>query len=202
MSTKTVDDDHCFRILCALETMDPDDPDHVAEAVTDCIGWAAEGHVLAHQRAAVRGTWTVSLPEVSRRERTLLLLLIKNRDWIEKAGERMGPSDLEEGANRVIFEALIADPELAVLPEGTAPEAVRRFEQHMTDPETLASPAQVFDDALAAIEGNRIDRRLAANAEELRRTGPEEQGRLIRDRQQLISGLGGTPRGQPTRRTR
>ena len=126
-------------------------------------------------------------------ERTLLLLLIKDRDWIEKAGERMGPSDLEEGANRVIFEALIADPELAVLPEGTAPEAVRRFEQLMTDPETLASPAQVFDDAVAKIEGNRIDRRLVANAEELRRAGPEEQGRLIRDRQQLIKEKQGLP---------
>ena len=119
-------------------------------------------------------------------ERTLLLVLIKDRDWIEKVVEHIGPSDLEDGDYRVIFEALIADPELDTLPEGTPPETVRRFEQLMADPETLTSPEEVFGDAVGRIEGNRIDRRLTANAEELRRAGPEEQGRLVRDKQELM----------------
>ena len=119
-------------------------------------------------------------------ERTLLLLLVKDREWIEKAGERIGPSDLEDGTNRAIFEALVADPDLLAMPEDAVPEAVQRFEQLMADPETLASPAQVFADAVAKIEGNGIDRRLDALEQELRRAGTEEQVKLIRDKERLM----------------
>jgi len=118
-------------------------------------------------------------------ERMLLLLLVKERDWIEKAAERVGPSDLEDGTNRVIFEALVADPELVAVPDDAVPEAVRRFEELMTDPETLASPAQVFADTVAKIEANGIDRRLEAREQEIRRAGPEEQPRLARDIERL-----------------
>ncbi len=119
-------------------------------------------------------------------ERTLLLLLIKDRDWIEKAGERIGPSDLEDGANRVIFEALITDPELEALPDDTMAQAVQRYEKLMADPETLASPEQVFADTVAKIEGNGFDRRLEAIEEEIRRAGTEEQFRLVRDKERLM----------------
>ena len=119
-------------------------------------------------------------------ERTLLLLLVKERDWIEKAGERVGPSDLEDGTNRVIFEALIADPELAVLPQGAPPEAARRFEQLMGDPETMASPERVLDDVAARIRGNAYDRRLRAIEREMRHAGTEEQVRLVRDKERLM----------------
>ena len=119
-------------------------------------------------------------------ERTLVLLLINHREWIEKSAERVGPSDLEDDANRVIFEALIADPELVALPEGTRPEAVDRFEELNADPETLADPARVFDDTVAKIEGNRISRRLDALEAEIRGSGPGEQRRLIRDKENLM----------------
>ena len=119
-------------------------------------------------------------------ERTLLLLLINHREWIEKSAERVGPSDLEDDANRVIFEALIADPELVALPEGTRPEAVDRFEELNADPETLADPARVFDDTVAKVEGNRIGRRLDALEAEIRSSGTGEQRRLIRDKENLM----------------
>ena len=93
-------------------------------------------------------------------ERMLLLLMVKHRDWIEKVGERVGPSDLEDASFRVIFEELIADPELPVLPEGTMPEAIQRFEQLMADPETLASPEQIFADTVSQLENNRHGRQL------------------------------------------
>jgi len=118
-------------------------------------------------------------------ERMLLLLLVKERDWIEKAAERVGPSDLEDGTYRVIFEALVADPELVAAPDDAMPEAVRRFEQLMTDPETLASPAQVFAETVAKIEANGIDRQLEAREREIRRAGPEQQPRLARDIERL-----------------
>ena len=119
-------------------------------------------------------------------ERTLLLLLINYREWIEKTAERIGPSDLEDGANRVIFEALIASPDLVSLPEATMPDAVRRFEELRADPESLADPARVFDDTVAKIEGNRIGRRLDALEVEIRRSGTEELRRLIRDKEELM----------------
>ena len=115
-----------------------------------------------------------------------MLLLINHREWIEKSAERVGPSDLEDDANRVIFEALIADPELVALPEGTKPEAVDRFEELNADPETLADPARVFDDTVAKIEGNRISRRLDALEAEIRGSGTGEQRRLIRDKENLM----------------
>ena len=126
-------------------------------------------------------------------ERTLLLLLVKDRDWIDKAGERVGPSDLEDGANRVIFEALMADPELAVLPDSTPSEAVRRFEQLMADPETLASPAQVFEDVTAKIQGNGFHRMLEAKEEEMRGAGPEELIRLVRDKEKIMKEVQALP---------
>lgn len=123
-------------------------------------------------------------------ERTLLLLLAKNREWIERAGERIGPSDLEDGTNRVIFEALVADPELVAMPGDATPEAVRRFEQLMADPETLASPERVFADTAAKIEANGIDRRLDALEGEIRRAGAEEQARLVRAKERLVTEKG------------
>ncbi|MDE2973740.1 MAG: DNA primase [Gemmatimonadota bacterium] len=119
-------------------------------------------------------------------ERTLLLLLVQDRGWIDKAVERVGPSDLEDAAYRVIFEALAADPELLAMPDDAMPEAVRRFERLMADPETLASPAQVFADAVARIEANRIDRRLEVIEREIRRAGTGEQVRLVRDKERLM----------------
>ena len=58
---KTIQADHCFRILSALETLDTEDPEHVDEAVRDCIEWATEGHALSQQRAASRDGWAVKL---------------------------------------------------------------------------------------------------------------------------------------------
>ena len=126
-------------------------------------------------------------------ERTLLLLLISHREWVEKSAERVGPSDLEDDANRVIFEALIADPDLVALPEGTRPEAVDRFEELNADPETLADPARVFDDTVAKIEGNRISRRLDALEAEIRGSGTGEQHRLIRDKEKLMKEIQALP---------
>ena len=90
-------------------------------------------------------------------------------------------------------EALIADPDLVALPEGTRPEAVDRFEELNADPETLADPARVFDDTVAKIEGNRISRRLDALEAEIRGSGTGEQHRLIRDKEKLMKEIQALP---------
>ena len=113
-------------------------------------------------------------------DRTLLLFLLKHRDWIEAAGERLGPSDLEDESYRVIFEELIDNPEFDALPEGATPDAVQRFDDLMRDPEV--PPDKVFGDVALQIENRTRDRRLEALHEEMRRPlAPEEKRRLLED---------------------
>ncbi len=113
-------------------------------------------------------------------DRALLLFLLKHRDWIDRAGERLGPSDLEDESYRVIFEELIDNPEFEVLREGAAPEAMQRFEDLMRDPEV--PPDEVFGDVALQIENRTRDRRLEALHQEMRGPlAPEEKRRLLKD---------------------
>ena len=143
------------------------------------------GHVHRPPARVVRRSRKLPTPQLGP-ERMLLLLLVKEPGWIEKAAERVGPSDLADGTNRVIFEALVADPELVAMPDEAMPEAVHRFGQLKADPETLASPEQVFGDTVAKIAINGIDRRLDGLDGEIRRAGTEEQVRLVRDKERLM----------------
>jgi len=118
-------------------------------------------------------------------ERQLLLLLVKHRDWIEKAAERIGPTDLEDAGYRAIFEELINDPELTALPEATMPEAVLHFERLMSDREVPPAEA-VFEDTVVRIETTAIDRRLEALDAEIGRAADADTLRLLRQKQDLI----------------
>ncbi len=119
-------------------------------------------------------------------ERLLLLLMLKHRDWIERVGERLGPSDLEDGVYRAIFEALIAYPDLTVLPEGAAAETLRRFERLMADPETLASPARVYSDTVAQLESRRRGRQQdALRIQMLETDDDDERLRLLAEIQRV-----------------
>ena len=93
-------------------------------------------------------------------ERKLLLLLVRDRALIEAAMERIGPSDLEDRVNRVIFEELIAAPELLALPEGTEDAVIKRFETLMSSPEEITDPAKMFNDVVSRIQVTLLDRRL------------------------------------------
>ena len=119
-------------------------------------------------------------------DRLLILLLVKNREWIDKAAERVGPSDLEDGVYRAIFEGLIDDPELKALPEGTMPEAVLHFERLMSDREVPSPAGTIFEDAVLQIENTALDRRLEVLDSEIARAGEVEKPRLLRDKQNLI----------------
>ena len=58
-------------------------------------------------------------------ERELLLLMTKDRDWIERVGERLGPKDFLDVRYRAVSESLLAAHELTHPAEETAPEAAR-----------------------------------------------------------------------------
>ena len=118
-------------------------------------------------------------------ERLLVLLLLKDRDWVEKAAERIGPSDLEDRAYRVIFEELVDDPKLESLPEGTMPEAVSHFERLMSDREVLSPAEDIFNAADVKIRIRTIDRRLAGLDTEIAQASDNEKSRLVRDKDAL-----------------
>ncbi len=108
-------------------------------------------------------------------ERMLLLLMLQHRDCVERVGERVGPSDLEDAAHRAIFEALIGDPDLAVLPEDADAAVLRRFERLMADPETVESPERVYADTVSQLERRRRGRRSAALRIEMLRTDDDDE---------------------------
>jgi len=85
-----------------------------------------------------------SAPEMGP-ERLLLRLMIKDRDWIEKVGERLGPRDFVDVRYRAVFEALLADRDLDRRPEGMVPEAARVLEELLADPAELGQGHQVFE---------------------------------------------------------
>lgn len=114
----------------------------------------------------------------------LVHFVLKRRDWIERAGERVGPSDLEDGAFRAIFEWLIDDPEIAVPPEGAAPEAMQRFEELSGNREV--PPDEVFEDVARGIDVRTIDRRLEALDIQMQGAAEEaEKRRLLKDKEDL-----------------
>jgi len=123
-------------------------------------------------------------------ERQLLLVLLRNRGWVDRALERIGVEEFRDPSHRAIFGALADDPEMVHPPEGFPPEALARFEVLMADPEDVEHTERVFHDALAKLQDRAmrvrresIFRRLreAASPEEERELGAELT-RLRRER--------------------
>ena len=126
-------------------------------------------------------------------ERTLLLLLLHDRSWIEPASERIGPADLDDRASRAIFEMLLDDPDLRSPPEDADPAVVRRFEELMADNEEIDPPDRLFEDAVARILASEMDRRLDALDREIGFARDEtrkqelvaEKNRLVQEKRDL-----------------
>ena len=92
-----------------------------------------------------------SAPDDMGPERLLLLLMTKDRDWIEKVGERLGPRHFVDVRYRAVFEALLADHDLTHPPEGMVPEAARVLDKLLADPEELGRGHRVFKESVSKI---------------------------------------------------
>jgi len=119
-------------------------------------------------------------------ERELLRLLVRDRDWIERAMERIGADDFTDPAFRTIFLALADDPELRHPPAGMDPGAARRLEDLLADTSGLAHPTEVFEAAIWRM----LEAGTSARLEELDRrmrdaTSFEEQRALMEERMRL-----------------
>lgn len=125
-------------------------------------------------------------------ERTLLLLMTKSADYVERAGERLGGEDFVDSAYRAIFQALLDDPELRSPPTSMDPVAAQRLQELLDDPEELAHAGRVFDDAVARVRVatlsrrlQDLDRRIEQAPEDQKLALTEEKARLSRERREM-----------------
>ena len=121
-------------------------------------------------------------------ERKLLLLMTRSADYVEKAGERLGKDDFRSSAYRAVFEALLDDPELRAPSKGMDPQAASAFEKLLEDPEEIGHASRAFDDVVARIRVDAIDRQVADIMASIRATHEEaEKHDLVRQRAELLN---------------
>jgi len=126
-------------------------------------------------------------------ERLLLLLMIKNPDYVERAGEHLGEGDFVDPAYRAIFQALLDEPELRAPPESMDSVAAQRLQEILSDSEELAHAGRVFEESVARIRVTTLDRlsqdldsRIeAAAGDGEKRNLIEEKQRVSRERREL-----------------
>ena len=116
-----------------------------------------------------------SAPDDMGPERLLLLLMTKDRDWIEKVGERLGPRHFVDVRYRAVFEALLADHDLTHPPEGMVPEAARVLDKLLADPEELGRGHRVFKESVSKILSTSLQRSLDEVTPKLQNNTLDEQ---------------------------
>jgi len=142
-------------------------------------------------------------------ERALLLLLLEDRDWIERASERIGPDDFDDAANRGVFEALLEDPELDRPPPELDAAAAARLDELLSDRRELSGAETIFDSAVRRMKMSGFgvrqkalrERMAAAEDDEERVEIAKELEALSRERRALGADWSHTARRLGERRT-
>ena len=118
--------------------------------------------------------------------RELLLLMTKDRDWIERVGEHLGPDDFVDLGYRGAYEALLADPGLTHAPPGLSPAATQTLEELLADPKELRQARRVFEESLSKIQGMALQERLD-DVDRLMHntTDPERRTELLAEKARL-----------------
>ncbi len=133
-------------------------------------------------------------------ERTVLLLMLRGAEWVERVGERVGEGDLENAANRAIFHSLMRDPELEAPLSEWDSSAVRVFESLKADAEEFGAPERVLEDVSVRMECRRIDRGLEEIRERQKQAKDQEEwADLMARKKELLAtkqGLGGDTRSK------
>ena len=119
-------------------------------------------------------------------ERTLLLLMTRNPEFVERTRAVLSPEDFEDPAYRTIFGALIANPGLSTLPSAMDPVAVRRLEELLADRQELAHASRVFEESVTRMRLDALSRESEAVERTLQSAkDPAERSRLIQERIRL-----------------
>ena len=93
-------------------------------------------------------------------ERTLLLIMVRGVEWVERAAELISAEDFFDPAHRAIFQALLDEPELRVPPTSMDPVAARRFEEILSDPEEISHGIDVFTQSANRMRVATLDRHI------------------------------------------
>jgi hypothetical protein len=115
-------------------------------------------------------------------ERQLLVVLLRMREWVDRAVEQVGPEEFHDPVYRAIFEALSDphDPHGAL--DGLSPEVRRRLEDLMGDPEELEHTEKVFEHSLTALRERTLQAQYDALTDRIRAAeSEEEKGELIKE---------------------
>jgi DNA primase len=119
-------------------------------------------------------------------ERELLLVLLRARDWMDRALERIGPEEFRDPVWRTIFQALVEDPEMVAPPPGMEEEAARRLGELLASPEELEHTERIFEDSLRSLQDRAMQERQDRLMERLQaEADPEERRRLAQALQAL-----------------
>ncbi|MEX2528435.1 MAG: DNA primase [Gemmatimonadota bacterium] len=130
-------------------------------------------------------------------ERALLMVLLRDRSWLDRAAERVGPDDFRDPAYRNLFQALLDDPDLQGPSEGMEPSVARRLVELNSDPEALVHAGRIFEDAVGEMLRHSGEQRLRDLDARMKATDdPKEQEALaqekLRIRREAGVGLRGT----------
>jgi DNA primase len=126
-------------------------------------------------------------------ERNLLILLLRDEQWIERAAERLGPEDFHDPTYREIFAEL-----LNLHAEGQSREGgdwllalsspvSERAQELLGDPEgwNLLHPNRFFEENLRDIEARNQRARLAEIDREVEGADGPRQAELLREKREL-----------------
>ncbi len=126
-------------------------------------------------------------------ERNLIMLLLRDEQWLEKAAERLGAEDFADPIHREIYaELLHLHAEGGIQPGGgwfhiLSPAAATRAQDLLGDPEgaSLAHANRFFDENLRELEARNQRLRFAEIDRELQNAPGERQAELLREKREL-----------------
>ncbi len=123
-------------------------------------------------------------------ERQILLLMVKDRTWIERGRTELAPDELDDQTYRSVYEALLGQPDLTHAPTELADPARARLDELLADSSEMSEAARVFTESLARIRGAPVNRRLQALDDEIAealRSGEEERAQGLLAEKQRVS---------------
>tara|TARA_Y100000588_G_scaffold169934_1_gene183686 strand:+ start:1527 stop:3323 length:1797 start_codon:yes stop_codon:yes gene_type:complete len=153
----------------------------------------AVSHSFSKSRSKSKDVSTPALPLMGP-ERELLLLMIKDRNWIVRVGEHLGPDDFIDLRYRNIFEMLLENPEFTHPPTGLSAAANKILEELLADPKDISQSQRVFEESLSKIQSmvlqksiDEIDRLIQETKDpELRTELLTEKASLGKQRRELV----------------
>jgi DNA primase len=124
-------------------------------------------------------------------ERNLLLLMVRDESWVERAASQLATDDFRDPRYRAVYEGLLhgegsRDPEGHWL-EDFSPDVRPLVEELRGDPEgaNLQAPEQVFDASVRHLQARPFEDRLMRIQRELEGAPPERQAELLREMEQI-----------------